>query len=560
MKRSLLDRLNGVESARRGIVLLILLVAFSSIALTGLNGSLQNVDEVFYARIARETLEKGSWLVQYKDGAAWIHKPPMIWWAVMLSYRLFGISDFAAKLPSAIAGIVSAFLLVFISRVLFQSLRAGIISGFLYLVSLQVYTSTHQVAADSILVMYLLASLYFTLKGIQGNPRWMYAAGFFNGLVILTKSPLGLVVPAALAVYIVIERRWALIYRFVLFFLISLVVSIPYFLYVYRKIPDIFVSTFLHEDMIDRFYRANRTNPLQLLNRLGYGFAFYALFLLLFTLPFTAGLFFVFARRGAPASARAVLWGKTSRLVSIYFLLTLTGFSLLARKWPHWSMPMIPAVVLFLGYTLHSIDERKIFLYSAVVDAAALALLSAVVILKGSMYPTYGDVFAGLIVVHAGFIAVNLVLFFKGVRAARGMFPLVIGFFICYTVFGAITVPDDFNRDIKSFSEVVYGEPSPLIVIGSKKVNEGSKKTVTVWYMRMWSENYPSLGDFLKVAPEVKSGTYLIFNRDYTDDLQELFPSFSVLKMGVIWNIGRVEETDENRGDVGPPRERINGR
>lgn len=73
-----------------------------SISLAGLNGSLQNIDEVLYARVSRESLEHRSWLIQYKDGKEWFHKAPMIFWAVMSSFKLFGISDFTTEFFSAI--------------------------------------------------------------------------------------------------------------------------------------------------------------------------------------------------------------------------------------------------------------------------------------------------------------------------------------------------------------------------------------------------------------------------------------------------------------------------
>jgi hypothetical protein len=77
--------------------------------------------------------------------------------------------------------------------------------------------------------------------------------------------------------------------------------------------------------------------------------------------------------------------------------------------------------------------------------------------------------------------------------------------------------------------------------VSSDTVNEGNKKTATIWYLKMRSRNYQSLDDFKRAASNVKSGTYLIFYKEYTNDLQVLYPSFAVLKQGRIWNIGRIE-------------------
>jgi 4-amino-4-deoxy-L-arabinose transferase-like glycosyltransferase len=112
------------------------------ISLTGLNGSLQNVDETLFARVSRESLEENSWMIQIKDGEKIFFKSPMVFWTAMLSFKFFGVSDFTAKLPSAIANIISSFVILFICVKIFKSYKAGIIAVFIYLCSFQGYGSS----------------------------------------------------------------------------------------------------------------------------------------------------------------------------------------------------------------------------------------------------------------------------------------------------------------------------------------------------------------------------------------------------------------------------------
>src|SRR5437588_12410870 len=64
---------------------------------------LVGADEPRYAQIAREMLARHDWIVPTLNGRAWLEKPVLYYWLAMLSYKLFGISDWAARVPSASA-------------------------------------------------------------------------------------------------------------------------------------------------------------------------------------------------------------------------------------------------------------------------------------------------------------------------------------------------------------------------------------------------------------------------------------------------------------------------
>ncbi len=134
----------------------------------------------------------------------------------------------------------------------------------------------------------------------------------------------------------------------------------------------------------------------------------------------------------------------------------------------------------------------------------------------------------------------NVIFYVKRIDAKIGVFSVVSLFFIIFTIHTAITVPLDFNRDIKNFADV-YKEPASIVVISSRKVDEGKKTKVTIWYMRKRSKQYKTLEHFLEVSEEIEKGTYLIFYNGYAEELKEKYDSFNILKTGKIWNIGVVE-------------------
>src|SRR5512147_2959285 len=63
---------------------------------------LVGADEPRYAQIAREMLARHDWITPVLNGTPWLEKPVLYYWSAALSYEVFGVSDWAARLPSAL--------------------------------------------------------------------------------------------------------------------------------------------------------------------------------------------------------------------------------------------------------------------------------------------------------------------------------------------------------------------------------------------------------------------------------------------------------------------------
>src|SRR5579884_204692 len=63
---------------------------------------LVGADEPRYAQIAREMLARNDWVTPVLNGIPWLEKPVLYYWAAMISYRIFGVADWTARVPSAI--------------------------------------------------------------------------------------------------------------------------------------------------------------------------------------------------------------------------------------------------------------------------------------------------------------------------------------------------------------------------------------------------------------------------------------------------------------------------
>jgi len=519
----------------------VMCVLIATISLTGLNGSLQNLDECLYANIARETMENRS-IIPIKEEQYYVHKSPLMFWTAVLSFRVFGVNDFAAKFPSAVANVITALMLLFISRKLFRSFIAGAVTVFIYLTSIQVYGSSHQLATDSLMVMTLIAGLYFILKGIDERRLWILVAAGFNAMAFLTKSVMGLIIPATLFLYIIVQRRWDLFLFLIFHVLISLAVALPYFILVYTKAPELFMQTFVHANLLGRIRRTDGAILKHAVVILFAG-AQYVVLVLVFLLPFSAGVIPLFSHRWKEGKNTRLLWGEQSKLFSLYFLVVLAGFAVSSANgvWPHYTLPMMPAASLFAGASLSRVRNKKLFLRFTATGMLVVIFLMVLFFMEKARYPTYKDFIIGLSTVCAIFAAAGLLLYRKNARPVFGaVFHSGLYFFL-FTILTAVSVPLDFNADIKSFAQVVYEKQSPMVIINTKEVNEGSGKARPVyWYMRMDAKEYRTLERFLKDADTVQAGTYLLYYKNYESSLKNLYPFFEVLQRGKIWSIGLV--------------------
>src|ERR1700691_4358467 len=78
--------------------------------------ALTGAAEPRYAQVPREMLQRHDWITPVLGGQPWLEKPPLYYWQAMLAYRIFGVSDWAARLPSALDATVLVLAVYFFVR------------------------------------------------------------------------------------------------------------------------------------------------------------------------------------------------------------------------------------------------------------------------------------------------------------------------------------------------------------------------------------------------------------------------------------------------------------
>src|SRR5579884_1936817 len=92
---------------------------------------LAGADEPRYAQIAREMVARHDWITPVLYGRPWLEKPVLYYWEAMVAYKLFGVADWVARLPSAVSATTMVFaILWFLRRCCFAAaLDAALISA-----------------------------------------------------------------------------------------------------------------------------------------------------------------------------------------------------------------------------------------------------------------------------------------------------------------------------------------------------------------------------------------------------------------------------------------------
>ena len=190
-----------------------LLVLSSALYLGTAQGSALVDDDIdaAHALVAREMLQRHDYAVLYMDGIRYLIRPPMHFWLVGTSYALLGESEFATRLPVALA-MVGLVLLTFEFGRRFFSDRAGLYGALAVATSVGMFIFTRDMIPEAIYGLEFTSIFYLFLRAWTGSldPRLGYwGAAAVCALAALTRGPIGVLFPAgALAGFITLTRSW----------------------------------------------------------------------------------------------------------------------------------------------------------------------------------------------------------------------------------------------------------------------------------------------------------------------------------------------------------------
>jgi 4-amino-4-deoxy-L-arabinose transferase-like glycosyltransferase len=166
-----------------------------------------DTDEPRYAQAAKEMMQRGDWVLPTFNGQPRYAKPVMFYWLLIAAYKIFGVNEFAARFWSGVAAIVIALFLYFALRPIFGQ-ESALAASLCWLTSIAALIFAHAAITDMVLVAFMTGAIIALWVGLVTNCTfWFLLASVSMGFAVLTKGPVGVVLPLMVfAVSAIIHR------------------------------------------------------------------------------------------------------------------------------------------------------------------------------------------------------------------------------------------------------------------------------------------------------------------------------------------------------------------
>ena len=355
-------------------------------------------DESRYAQVAREMLESGDWITPTLAGHHWFEKPALLYWLEIVSFKIFGVNEFAARFGPALFGLGTVISLWALGRgyskrsdqngsTQFTDLLALIAAS-----TLGLLVFARGASFDIVITFPLTAALVsffiFDRSARTGGPhRYLPLVLFyaFIGISVLAKGLIGIVFPVAIVgVYYLLSRRlpnrtlitsvgWGIV--------LAGGIAAVWYWPMYQRHGYEFVDQFFIQHHFERFTSNKYKHPQP--------FYFFLWVLPLMTLPWLP-FFFAGLWRQVKAALKNVISRSEVRDSGFYDLtlfavawltFPLAFFSLSGSKLPGYILPSVPAAIIIAAIFLFERVSLSARWRNAVLITAGSTLVGAVLLL-----------------------------------------------------------------------------------------------------------------------------------------------------------------------------------
>ncbi len=192
-------------------------ILFSSILLVyflNMFIDMMGIDASQYVLISLEMSWNKSFLHVYQQGQDYLDKPPLHFWLSSLSFLVFGISNFAYKLPSVLIAILGIYSIYRFSKLWYSNEKA-ILASLILASSQALFLITNDVRTDTILLGLVMYSVWQMSEYVmKGNWKNLFLASIGIGAAMMVKGPIALIIPAAaFGTEFLMKRQWNNIFK-----------------------------------------------------------------------------------------------------------------------------------------------------------------------------------------------------------------------------------------------------------------------------------------------------------------------------------------------------------
>jgi 4-amino-4-deoxy-L-arabinose transferase-like glycosyltransferase len=322
--------------------------------------TLFDVDEAVFAEATKEMIQSGDWITPTYNGENRYDKPILLYWLMAVSYKIFGINEFAARFPSALSGVLLCFSIFFFVRHLYNDKKA-FYASVSFVSSLYYLAYSHAAVTDMVLTLFISLSLFSFYLSLKKNRRYIYGFYLFSALAFLTKGLIGIIFPFGIAcMYILITGGLKGIRQIIHVggIFLFLIVSLPWYISQYLVNGQEFIQQFIIKHHFMRYAGviSGHRGPIYL-----------------YILTMTAGLFpwIAFLPSGIGEIFHAMKSLKDWRNLDrndhnhgLFFLIWLgiifVFFSFSTTKLPNYILPAIPAASMLISNGMYKRKEYSL--------------------------------------------------------------------------------------------------------------------------------------------------------------------------------------------------------
>ena len=321
----------------KAIILLLVIVGFN--ILFGINGvALLDPDEPVYAETAKEMIRFNEYLSPRIYNEYWYDKPPIFYWLLVGSLKLFGgFSEFAARIPASLMAIGAVLMTTFSAARQFNA-RAGFWSGLVMGTTVMIMYMGKASVTDTTLLFFMTGALLCFMH----EKYWLMY--LFCGLAVMTKGPIGVVFPGAIVfLYLLVTRNLGrLLHMHVIPGLVLVAaVGMPWYVFMFQNHGMDFIYEFIGFHNISRF--AAPLHPKRV------HWWFYLPVIILGLFPWTGLLL----KSIKDAFTRSVGKESTKLLfLQVWWIFVFVFFSIAKTKQVSYMLVLLPALSMIIGWNI----------------------------------------------------------------------------------------------------------------------------------------------------------------------------------------------------------------
>jgi 4-amino-4-deoxy-L-arabinose transferase-like glycosyltransferase len=348
------------------ISLLVLIVAFALLWKLG-TGSLAAWDEAIYAQVSKEIVRNGDWLTLRWEHQPWFEKPPLFMWITALLYRLFGVSEFWARVPSALSGIALIGVTYLIGKFTYGK-RVGFLAAVILSTCYHFLSFSRFGTMDVMLALFTYLALYAYLRLNNKNQKWWYLVWSSCALALMVKGAGGIIAPAAIVLVLAFDKRFGGAIRSRHFWqgvLLALLIIAPWHILMYVWYGRAFIDEYIGYHVIARSTRTlegHASGYFYYVGKLVDGFFPWCLLV-----PFAV---VSIIRRNLKDQSRS--WVLLLLCALVFGL-----YSVIPTRRPWYIVPVYPALAILIGVFISNLyrDYQSRPIYRRTVTAACAALI-----------------------------------------------------------------------------------------------------------------------------------------------------------------------------------------